>query len=96
MLWGLQIVDRDIDAIINVKQVGNPELLAPELALYGTFVASAIGQLALSPQTFLNYCLVTSIEQLVEEELLDNACRIENQEKRTSEMKDSFPQQAAT
>lgn len=67
VFFGSQIVLRDAAALLNHWQnVGNPDLLRPELALFTIYVAVAAGQLALAPQTFLNYCLVTSVETFAE------------------------------
>jgi len=77
IFWGTQIVARDINALIQGLEVGNPDLLVPELTIFGLYVASAIGQLLLAPQTFLNYCLVTSIEDLAVENAITEACALE-------------------
>jgi hypothetical protein len=71
--WGGQIVARDANALIRGLEVGNP-LVGPELAIFGIYVAVAIGQLWLAPQTFLNYCLVTNIEELAQEQAILEAC----------------------
>jgi hypothetical protein len=65
VFWGLQIVARDAEAVYFGWNVGNPDLLLPELVIFGAYVVCASLQLALAPQTFLNYCLVTTIEELV-------------------------------
>lgn len=77
VFWGTQIVARDASALMQGVEVGNPELLVPELGIFGFFVASAIGQLLLAPKTFLNYCLVTSIEDLAMENAITEACELE-------------------
>jgi hypothetical protein len=59
---------------MNGWQVGNPELLVPELVIFGTFVSLAPLQLVFAPQAFLTFCLVTSIEQLVEEKTVQKIC----------------------
>ena len=83
VFWGTQIVARDTYALIQGLEVGNPELLIPELIVFGVYVASAIGQLAIAPQTFLNYCLVTSIEDLSQESAIAEACELlEKEDKR--------------
>lgn len=73
VFWGTQIVARDSSALIQGLQVGNPDMLVPELTLFSFYVGSAIGQLLLAPQTFLNYCLITLIEDLAQEEAIAKA-----------------------
>jgi hypothetical protein len=74
LLWGGQIVFRDMAAIVRGSEVGNPDLLYPELALFGLYVALAAAQLWLVPQTFLNYCLATSIESLTDKDIVYEVC----------------------
>jgi hypothetical protein len=74
IFWGGQIVARDAFALLGGYEGGNPELLVPELVIYSLYVGLAIGQLAIIPSTFLNYCLVTSIEELVQEETVQESC----------------------
>jgi hypothetical protein len=83
VFWGTQIVARDSSALIQGLQVGNPDMLVPELTLFSLYVGSAIGQLLLAPQTFLNYCLITSIEDLAQEEAIAKA--VDELETRRSE-----------
>ena len=66
VFWGFQIVARDYEALSKGWQVADPNLVRAELAAYGTFVSLALGQLLLAPQTFLNFCLVTSIEYYID------------------------------
>ena len=77
VFWGTQIVARDANALIQGLEVGNPDLLVPELVVFALYVTSAIGQLLLAPQTFLNYCLVTSIEDLAMDSAINEACNLE-------------------
>lgn len=82
VLWGSQIVARDAEALRQGAVAGIPSLVIPELAIFGTLVALAIAQLwTLVPQTFLNYCLVTSIELMTDEEaVLAASARSEDDE----------------
>jgi len=73
VFWGGQIVARDINALVRGLDVGYPDLLLPELGVYGLFTTLALLQLSLVPQTFLNYCLVTSIEDLAQENAITEA-----------------------
>jgi hypothetical protein len=78
VFWGLQIVARDIQALLEGWQVADIDLVRTELIIYGTYVVLAIGELVLAPQTFLNYCLVSSIENLADEYIIDEAlCSID-------------------
>ena len=53
--------------------VGDPETLVPELVLWSVFAVSAVFQLSLAPTTFLNYCLVTSVEEFVDAEAMSES-----------------------
>lgn len=70
-----QILERDIYAVWNrdTVSVGDPEHLIPELLLYGTMATLNMWQLYQAPTTFLNYCLVTSVEELKMESAIANA-----------------------
>ena len=58
----------DVEALVmGLTDAGLPKLVQPELAVFGFYVALAIVQLWLVPQTFLIHNLVTSIESLTEE-----------------------------
>lgn len=77
VFWGGQIVTRDVVALASghqVADIGRPELLVPELLWSGSLVALALLQLLLAPQTFLNYNLITSVEQFIRPELLQQSC----------------------
>jgi hypothetical protein len=73
VFWGTQIVARDISALLQGWE--NPDLVVPELATFGFFVALAIAQLWLAPQTFLNYSMITSVECLTDESVLRDSCK---------------------
>ena len=60
-----QIIFRDATALYIGATVGDPDTVVQELVLWSIFVASTIFQLSLAPTTFLNYCLVTSIQEYV-------------------------------
>ena len=77
VFWGSQIVARDAVALMHPadRVVGNPDLVMPELGLFSLFLLLDIGLLCLAPRTFLNYSLVSSIEQLAEEDVLREACQ---------------------
>ena len=67
-----QVVGVDVGVLLDPDKVaGVPEALVPELALYGSFCALYVGILAVSPKTFMTYALVTAIEELAKEELID-------------------------
>ena len=67
-----QVVGVDVGVLLDPDKVaGVPEALVPELALYGSFCALYVGILAVSPKTFMTYALVTAIEDLAKEELID-------------------------
>ncbi|KAL7575202.1 hypothetical protein ACA910_018689 [Epithemia clementina (nom. ined.)] len=75
-----QIVARDLAAVaqgIPPDLVGRPEFVMPELALYGVYTLLLAGQLWLVPKTFLDYSLVTSIERLIEVDVLTQACVVD-------------------
>mmetsp|Transcript_11970 Transcript_11970/g.18255 ORF Transcript_11970/g.18255 Transcript_11970/m.18255 type:complete len:560 (-) Transcript_11970:1710-3389(-) len=63
---GGQILFRDSWAYLNLEtvNVGNPESLVPELAVFGTCIFVSILQLLVIPNMFLNFCLITSTEEL--------------------------------
>jgi hypothetical protein len=77
VFWGSQIVARDANALVRGMEVGNPDLVVPELAIFGFYVALAIAQLWLAPQTFLNYSLITSIEDLANEFAIQESCQLD-------------------
>jgi hypothetical protein len=61
-----QILPRDLYAAFHLDTivVGDPEHLIPEMLTYGSLIALNALQLYIAPTTFLNYCLVTSVEDL--------------------------------
>lgn len=79
VFFGTQIIPRDIDAWNGLTTAGDPNHLTAELVTYGSFVLLSLAQLIiLAPTTFWNYCIVTSLEDEVSEELLEG-CRKELQ-----------------
>ena len=74
-----QVVLRDLSALVQElpPSVGRPDLVRPEVALYGTYTTILMGQLWLLPKTFLDYTLVTSIESLMDLETLTTVCTID-------------------
>lgn len=70
VFWGTQIVARDAKALLEFQGNGNiwsdnvgiPELVVPELWIFGLYVVVAAAQLFLVPLTFLSYSLITSVE----------------------------------
>jgi len=73
-----QIVFRDMAALyLHSANVGNPEGLVPELIVWIIFTASAVFQLSLAPTTFLNYCFVTSVEEYVKYDIVEEVMREE-------------------
>ena len=86
VFYSSQIVARDLAALPLVlqsqddmvwEQVGRPDLVQTELALYGLYCGLAVGLLWLVPKTFLDYSLVTSIETLVSAPVLTDACLLD-------------------
>lgn len=60
-----QILTRGVYALTHPDMsVGNPEYLIPETVLYGLLGLLNIAQSYVAPTNFLNYCLVTSVEDL--------------------------------
>lgn len=87
IVYASQILPRDIDALLDpTVVVGDPEHLVPEILTYGAFALLNIAQLSIAGITFLNYCLVTCVEDLVSES--DVACAI------LDELKEGAPQTA--
>jgi hypothetical protein len=84
VFWGGQIVARDLsalplvlgrDAAPALRGVGRPDLVVPELALYGALVLAALAQLvAVVPAAFLDYNVVTSVEEMADVERLRASC----------------------
>ncbi|KAL3925300.1 MAG: hypothetical protein SGILL_000506 [Bacillariaceae sp.] len=72
VFWGSQIVARDASWLLSGLPPPSPDVNVPlELSIFTVFVSLSMAQLWLAPQTFLNYCLVTSIESLAKSEILD-------------------------
>lgn len=72
-----QIVFRDGAALYLHANVGNPEGLIPELVMWIIFTASAVFQLSLAPTTFLNFCFVTSVEEYVKQDVINEVLKEE-------------------
>jgi len=66
-----QIVFRDVAALYLHADVGNADGLVPELIVWIIFTASAVFQLSLAPTTFLNFCFVTSVEEYVKKDIIE-------------------------
>ncbi|KAL7519852.1 hypothetical protein ACHAWX_004606 [Stephanocyclus meneghinianus] len=73
-----QIIARDATALYLGENTGNPAGTLPELLIWSVFSISAIFQLSLAPTTFLNYCLVTSVEEYVDMKMIQGAIPNEN------------------
>jgi hypothetical protein len=95
VFYGTQTVLRDMEALWRGSKTGNPDLVVPELIVFGLYTALAIAQLRLAPTTFLNYSLITSVEQLTDEIALiesyatsedDDVSRVNAQRLRTEEL----------
>ena len=65
-----QVVLRDAAALYLSAPTGSPEYVVPELVLWSVFASSAMFQLTLSPNTFLNYCFVTNVEEFVKKDVV--------------------------
>jgi hypothetical protein len=67
--FSTQILPRDFYALLHEAsvEVGDPDSLVPEILTYGALVVINVMQLYFSPTTLLNYCLITSVEDLKEE-----------------------------
>ena len=84
-----QIVTRDLAALVTLNggaagdammvAMGRPEALLPELTLYGVYSILLAGQLWIVPKTFLDYSLVTSIERLIEVDVLTESCLLDGE-----------------
>jgi hypothetical protein len=84
VFWGGQVVARDLsalplvlgrDAAPALRGVGRPDLVVPELALYGALAAAALAQLvAVVPAAFLDYNVVTSVEEMADAGRLRASC----------------------
>lgn len=80
-----QVVGPDVAVLLDAdKQAGVPEALVPELLLYSSFCALYVGILAVSPKTFMKYALVTAIEDLAKEELIDRRAAVEEKKEVTA------------
>lgn len=83
VFFGTQIVPRDLSALLSGTEVGDPSHLTAEMVAYGSFVLLSLLQLIfLSPRSFWNLCLVSSIEDEVSQELLAKSIVSEEQGQR--------------
>ena len=80
-----QILFRDINALVNHLPVGDPDGLVPEFLAYGSFVALAFSQLLLFPATFQDFCVATSVHDMINEAALEEAIE-EGRVEATNEM----------
>jgi hypothetical protein len=77
VIFASQILPRDFDALLHADRaamVGDPAHLVPEIWTFAAFALLNLAQLAMAPTTFLNYCLVTCVEDMVKGE--DISCSI--------------------
>jgi len=74
IFYGGQIVAKDAGVLIlgDAPAAVAPDVMS-EFMLYGAFVTLTIVQLSLAPTTFLNYCVITSVEQLTKKWAMDKA-----------------------
>lgn len=77
-----QIVLPDMYALLDYNSgkllatdIGNIDLLIPELSLYLGLVLLSLAQLYFTPSAFLNYCTATSIEEMTKEWALKKATK---------------------
>ena len=77
VFYGTDIFARDIAALIqgDMSLVGNPDMLLPEVTVYGLFILLGMGQLYLAPRTFLNYSFATAVESMIDTKRLNKAIR---------------------
>ena len=70
-----EILPRDVYALLHSHsvEVGDPTNLLPELAAYGALAIMDVMILSQTPITFLNYCLITSVEDLKREWAIERA-----------------------
>jgi len=69
MCLGCQILPRDAMAFASETiNAGNPAGLIPELLVYGIFGVLNILELLIVPSTFLNYCLIGTVETFVDKQ----------------------------
>ena len=75
--FGTQIISRDLTALwTHNPSIGNPQYLVPELVTYGIFfVVSLLQLLYLSPRSFWNFCLVSSLQDGEESTEMMDQCR---------------------
>jgi hypothetical protein len=78
VFFGTQIVPRDLSAWLTQNPaVGDPDHLIPEIVCYGSFVALSVLQLIyLSPRSFWNFCLASSLKEDEESDELMDQCRM--------------------
>ena len=62
-----QIVPRDLAALAS-GTTAVPELVAPEIWVFGAFAVANFAQLLLAPTTFLNYVLINCVQDFVKTE----------------------------
>lgn len=72
--WGTQIVARDAEFLLAGYSSPPGTNVPLEFGIFSFFVALSVAQLGLAPQTFLNYCLVTSIEELTKQDMFEQLC----------------------
>lgn len=66
--FGAQIIPRDLFVLANPDQMahaGRPDLLVPEISFFSLIVVFNLFQLWLAPKTFLNFCLIECVNNLV-------------------------------
>lgn len=66
--FGFQIIPRDLYVLFDPdSHAGRPDLLVPEIAFFSGIVVVNLFQLWLAPKTFLNFCLIECVNNLVSE-----------------------------
>ena len=68
---GLQILPRDLEVLLAGAKAGNPSLVPVELFVYGVMTLVSLFELTVvTPRTFWNYCIISSMEAQNLRELL--------------------------
>lgn len=64
--FGAQIIPRDLYVLFDPNShAGRPDLLVPEIIFFSGIVVFNLFQLWLAPQTFLNFCLIECVNNVV-------------------------------
>lgn len=74
VFWGYEIIARDVQALSGSGvAIADDMLVKNELVVFAVYAMLSLAQLLLAPQTFLNYCIISSIERLTDECVIQDA-----------------------